>query len=250
MSEQRRSRRFFGLLATAVVALTALGWPGVPPAAAADLDKIDASLKLIPDNAAFYASTLRLGEQFQAVKNSRAWAKLMDMPVVKMGLAAFDQEAAKPDSVPAQIKAALENPEVKKLLALGEDMVSQEVFLYGDASCVETIELLQQLMGTMRWGPMMMAASGRAGQMDEDRMMGMLILSTLCENADLIKVPDMLVGFKLKNPAVAKEYMAKLEGLGRHGSAESGTAAAVARLHQADQGRRSTSISSSRSTAA
>jgi hypothetical protein len=213
MSEQRKSRRFFGLLAVAVVALTSLGWMSMQPAAAADLDKLDTSLKLIPDNAAFYASTLRLGEQIQAVKSSRAWAKVMDMPVVKMGLAAFDQEAAKPDSPVAQALAALKSPEGRKLLALGEDMISQDVFIYGDASCVEFVELAQQLMGTMRWGPLMVAASGRARYMNEDRMMGMLIICTLCENADLLRVPDMLVGFKLKNPAVAKEYMAQLEGL-------------------------------------
>lgn len=123
MSEHGKTRRFFGLLAVTVVALATLGWTATRPAAAADLDKIDASLKLIPDNAAFYASSLRLGEQFQAVKNSRAWAKIMAMPVVKMGLGALDQETAKPGSVPAQIKAALESPEGKKLLALGEDMI-------------------------------------------------------------------------------------------------------------------------------
>jgi hypothetical protein len=213
MSKPRKTRKYFGLLSAAVVALLALGWTAATPAAAADLDKIDASLKLIPDNAAFYASTLRLGEQIQAVKNSRAWAKLMAMPIVKQGLTAFDQEAANPQSVPGQIKAALDNPDVKKLLALGEDMVSQEVYVYGDASCVEFIELLQQLMGTMRYGPIMAGMSARGRFMSEDKMMAMLVMATLCENADLLKAPDMVVGFKLKNPAAAKEHLAKLEAL-------------------------------------
>ena len=120
-----------------------VGWPSPPPAG--ELDKLDTSLKLIPEDAAFYSSMLRNREQFEAVRNSNAWAKIQAMPVVQMGLAMYQMQLANPGSGPAKIQAALENPEIRKIIDLAADMVSDEVFLYGDESCVDFLKLAQDV---------------------------------------------------------------------------------------------------------
>ena len=75
---------------------------------------------------------LRNREQVEAVASSRAWAKLKSMPVVQMGLALYNMQAAIPQSPPGKILAAMQDPEVQEAMSLVGDMMSNEVFCYGD----------------------------------------------------------------------------------------------------------------------
>ena len=68
------------------IAIAAAGGLAASPLTAGELDKLDTSLKLIPADAAFYSTTLRTREQFEAVTESNAWAKIKQMPMVQMGL--------------------------------------------------------------------------------------------------------------------------------------------------------------------
>lgn len=183
------------------------------PAAAAGLDELGTSLRIIPADAAFYSSMLRNREQIEAVLNSRAWAKLLEMPVVKMGLAMLDMQAADPASPVAQIKAGLEDPANKAAIDLGVDMVSNEIFVYGDKSYVGFVDLMQQIIGATRYGPMMVQLSGQADEYSPDEIQGMLLFSVLAENLDLIKTPNLVIGFKLKDPKAAATHLHMLEQL-------------------------------------
>ena len=113
------------------------------PAAADDLAKLDTSLKLIPADAAFYSSMLRNREQFEAIKNSKAWAKIVELPVVQFGLAMYNMQVQSPDSIPAQMHAALEDSENRDTVDLLNEMVSDEVFVYGDKHVVDFVRLFQ-----------------------------------------------------------------------------------------------------------
>jgi len=209
MSERYRSRKLHWVMVVAMIGLVAGGVMWAQPAAADDLEKT--SLKLVPENAAFYSSMLHNREQFEAIANSRAWAKIMAMPIVQMGLQQYQKEADKPGSVPNIIEGARQHPDVKKLIDLAVDMASQEVFIYGDASCIQFVDLVQQLVGAVRYGPMLAQLSGRARGISPNQLMPMMLLATLSENADLLKVPDMVIGFKLANRAAAEEQLKKLE---------------------------------------
>ena len=56
-------------------------------ASAQESVRTNTSLKLIPADAAFYMSLLRNGEQIDALVNSKAFAKLMEIPTFKPFLA-------------------------------------------------------------------------------------------------------------------------------------------------------------------
>jgi len=195
-------------------ALLTAGWLGASASAAAGLDKLDASLKLIPEDAAFYSSMMRNREQFEAIRRSNAWAKIEKMPVVQMAFQMYQAQLGAEGSPPAQIEAALNNPETRKIIDLLADMVSEEIFVYGDESCTDFLKLFQRVNAAQSYGPMAMQASGQ----DEGRHPGQLkaaaVLSALAQNADLIAVPNLLVGFKLKNANLAKEQLIKLEAIG------------------------------------
>ena len=109
MSARYRQSLLFRL-SVLTLALVAAGWLCPQPAAADGLDKLDTSLKLIPEDAAFYSSMMRNREQFEAIRHSNALAKIQEMPIVQMGLAFYNMQLATPGSNVAKIDAALREP--------------------------------------------------------------------------------------------------------------------------------------------
>jgi hypothetical protein len=203
----------FARLSVLAVALAAAGWLAIPAAASEELDKLDASLKLIPEDAAFYSTNLRNREQFEALRNSNAWAKIEQMPVVQMGLSFYNTQLGTPGSGPAKFQAALKNPETRKIVDLLVGMVSDEVFIYGDDSCIDLLELAQNIGNAVNYGPMVMQATGQANGQNPNQLQAKMVLSSLAKNSDLIGMPNFVVGFKLKNADLAKEQLIKLEAI-------------------------------------
>ena len=201
------------ILAVTLAGVLSAGFLAAGPAPAAELEKLDTSLKLIPGDAAFYSSMLRNRQQVEVILNSRAWAKLMKMPALQMGLKLLEAQTEDPMSPAAQVRAVLEDPQQRKAIDLVADMFSHDVFMYGDESFVGFVDLVQQIVGTMRYGPMMIQLSGRSREFEPEQVQAMLLFSVLAENADLIRTPDLVIGFKVKNKEAAVEHLQMLEGL-------------------------------------
>lgn len=192
-------------ISVAAFALAAASWLAGPVAAAAELDKLDTSLKLIPDDAAFYSCTLRNREQFEAIRHSNAWAKVWEMPVVQMGVSLYQMQQNTPGSRVAQIDAVLKKPEVRKIADLLADMVSDDMFIYGDDSCIDFVKLMQEVGGAAQYGPMVLEATGKAEGYSFYQLKAKLAVSALAEHADLIEVPNVVLGFKLQSVDLAKD---------------------------------------------
>lgn len=195
------------MAASILLALAAETVAADSPTAANKLAGLDTALRLVPDSAGFYTSLLRGRQQLDAVLKSRAWAKIKQMPAVQMGMAFYQMQASVPDSVPGKIQRVLEDPQVKEALALLGDMFSHEVFLYGDLSAIELLELSQQLQRGNQVGQIMGQLGGSGGQKAQAQM----LLKVLAENADRVKAPNLVFGFKLANRQRAVEQLAKLE---------------------------------------
>lgn len=200
------------LLTVLVAAALCAGWPA-PASGAGKLEQLDASLRLVPDDAAFYSAMLRNREQVEIVLKSRAWVKAMQMPVVQMGLQMFQAEAANPGSPAAEAMAVLRDPEKLKSLSLLADLASHEIFLYGDKSVVDSLELFQIMAGGTRFGPMMAQLSGAAGDLSPDELQAAMLFRVLADNLDKIKVPDLVIGFKVTQKEQAAEHLQMLEGV-------------------------------------
>ena len=119
-----------------------------------------------------------------------------------------------PDSVPSRINATLHNPEVRKILDLATDMVSDEAFVYGDKDCIDFVGLLQDVNVAMGYGPMLLQATGQAQGRAPNQLQAMMVISALAQHTDKIKIPGLLLGFKLKNTELANEELVKLETIG------------------------------------
>lgn len=178
-----------------------------PTHAAGPLDRLDTSLNFVPEDAAFYSATLRNGEQIEAIRKSRAWAALMALPAVQDGLKRFKTEMESGQYAP-QVKTVWENPEVQNGLKLLADMFSHEVFVCGDQGMVDLLDLVQRVSNSVRFGQILGQIKGEGPARPEG-----LLANALAENIGLLKVPNVIVGFRLKNRELAAQELTKLEAV-------------------------------------
>src|SRR5258708_20764855 len=197
-----------------VAAVALLGATFVQPqfAQAQSLDKLDASIKIIPENAAFYCSMLRNKEQIEIVAKSKAWAKLMSIPSIQQGWEMANAEWGNPNAKLAPLVQWYSDPDNQELVGLLADMGSQEMFVYGGEGWVSFSQLMGQVFGTMRYGSLLAQARGAVVPPGaEIQQRARLALNALAENLDKIKTPDLVIGFKLTNTKAAVSQVDRLE---------------------------------------
>ena len=183
-----------GLL-VAAAALAAGGWFANRGAAAAELDKLDTALKLIPDDAAIYWSLLHGRELVEAVGKSNAWQKLTQLQFVQMGLVQYQFMAAMADSPPAKIEAFRNSPDGRKLLRLLGEMASEEMFVYGDPTQIRFVELLQDVIGAVNSPVVAIEEALQRGIMPgRHDARAKAVLQALAHDLDLIGVPERCLG--------------------------------------------------------
>ena len=208
-SRTRIAIRKWGLAGLALAVAVLAGLSAAPSRAAGPLDQIASSIHWVPDDAAFYSSSLRNGEQFEAIRKSRAWATLRALPAVQEGLTRLRSEIESGRAAP--LKAFLENPEVRKGLQMLGDMFSHEVFIYADQGLADVLEFSQIVMATGRYGPLFAGLRGMSRD-EADTQRARMMLAAAADNAELIRVPNLLVGFKITQRDLAVQQLAKLEG--------------------------------------
>ncbi len=190
-------------------ALAGCAFPAAP-ARSAEPNDLQTSLKLIPADAAFYSAMLRNKEQYEAVANSRAWAKLWSLPAVQQGWEAFQQNSKKQLD---ELRRIFDTDDNKELLALLGDASSDEIFVYGDDTWVGFLDLFQQVYAASRSQPVIAQLDGTAGGRSEAELQTRAFLSVLAANPDLIKVPNLVLGFKVTDAKRAERQLKRLEAL-------------------------------------
>lgn len=210
MSHRRSITWFARRVCLAGVVAVAVGFLSGATPAAEPLQQIGASLQWVPDDAAFYSSMFRNGEQIEAIGKSRAWASLMNMPAVKEGIKQLRAQITQGDKA-EQFKAVWENPEVRKALDTLCDMFSHEIFLYGDKDAIDFLALMQELNAANRVGRLFATLKNPGERRQQQRVQATVLLETLADNIELLKVPGLVIGFRVEDPDRAKEELTKLE---------------------------------------
>ncbi len=230
MLSARSSRRAAALLAALV------GWAFLAgPASAADPAAPDTSLKLVPADAAFYSTMLRNKEQLDLVANSRAWAKLWAMPSVQQAWKIVQDQYNTPTGSLSTLRQLMQTEENKDLVALFGDAFSDEVFCYGDDGWADLFDLYQETYAGMQYQPLLDQLNHKPGDGPSQENPIRPILSALAKNPDKIKVPNLVIGFKVSDAQRAEKQIRRLEQF----AAAAGRP--VPRLQgagEADQGRR------------
>ncbi|NIP87289.1 MAG: hypothetical protein GTO03_17725 [Planctomycetales bacterium] len=195
-----RGRLFAGLVM--LVGWAPLAGAAEPPAA---------SLALVPQDAAYYTAALRIGEQIEIVKNSNWWARVNEWDVfqqmkmmVQFGLMQGPGQ---------QAMQMLQTPENQQLLELLEEMVSTEVFCYGDAQTSGTLALAIEAGNSLRYGSMFYELLGGDSPLSEEEFIAKMVLDSMADNLDHVAAPTMVVGFQIQNAEAAQQQLSRLEAL-------------------------------------
>jgi hypothetical protein len=174
----------------------------------------DSVLKLLPADTAFYSSMLRNREQIDIVLKSKAWAKLMELPAAKFALQQIREQLANPrDPQLATALKMLEDPQNKELLEVLGDAVSDEVFIYGGSSWGDFLDLFMQVSNSVRFAPLLAELNPETRGKNPGEVQARIALHSLAANVKLIRMPDLVIGFKVKDPKKAEAQIKRLEDL-------------------------------------
>jgi hypothetical protein len=182
------------------------------PSPARSADQPDTALGLIPADASFYASILRGREQIERLTHSNAWKKLHDLPLARMGLEHLHAQLEHPSNPQlAMLLQLYQQPDNQKLVHMLRDMVSDEVFFYGGDSFVKTVELAQIAQGANNYGPLLALMQGGPLAAANSSVQAKMVLRAVAKNLDLVQVPDLVVGFRLKDAESAEAQIRRLK---------------------------------------
>lgn len=204
-----------GLIRTTFVALATFAFANVllANARAAELAEQAHSLKKVPADASFYSANLRFKEQWHSFVESKAVAKLMEIPLfqmAKMQVTYQWQQSEEPTI--AKVREYVQSPTGQDAVAILKEMFSDEGFLYGGSDVAETISVLMELNSLRRTVPLEAIAEGK----DKKEVATDRILEILEKNSDKLKVPTMVVGFRIKDQARAKRELDEVHSLIRN----------------------------------
>ncbi len=173
-------------------------------------DGLDCSAKHLPNDAAFYSALLRNKEQIDIVLNSKAFAKLRELPIVQNAWEKVTEQLDQPLGNLPSPRELLKNPENRQLLELLADMAGQEIFFCGGPKSVAFLTFVGQVYGTAQFQQMMTQIQ-RRGQADDPKAQARAMLQALAANQDLIQVPDLIIGFRINDAQRAEAQLKRLD---------------------------------------
>ncbi len=188
--------------------MVSLCWGLASTAKAVDIVK-ETGLQFAPSDADFFASSLRLSEQWQGFASSKFAKELLNVPYVKSAIEKFKNQWEDREGEIGRFRNNLENPALASLLKLGKDMVSEEFFIIGDSAWSEFLLEVSSFSNDLN---QVIATDGPQAAAE-------FLLDLPKTEADAIPVPGLVVGFKLSDPNLLMVKLDELEGLLRFGLA-------------------------------
>jgi len=215
---QRQTFQITGIIVSAVLILASVAEAQLPALA-------DTSLKFIPADASIYSISLRGEETYQRLIESRAYAGLMQMPVVVQLKEQAEELLANPIA-----QGFMADEANKDLLALLSRLYGKESFFYADQSYADLMGLYRDVNLANSMVPIRMLAATSAGEKPDRSMQFAALFRAAASNSDRLKIPNILCGFKLSEAdvEVATAQLKRLEVIG--GLALSGNEMLAGRL--------------------
>lgn len=172
-------------------------------------DQIPNALYLVPDDVAFFASSMNHRTQYEALVQSRAFAELANMPLTRAMIEAFRVGFAEGanqslDEMRPQLEAALGKEQVANMIRFGTDVVSHEMFLYGSADFTNLFEVAQEM--NLGFGPISLG-EGDAEQEEMSKAFLLKVGAILDERGEELKVPDLVIGFRVEDAELARQHV-------------------------------------------
>jgi hypothetical protein len=177
-------------------------------------------LAQIPHDASFFAAALRNKEQLDALRNSNAFRALKKSPVYKLILEVVKRQL-EDQGLPADLIDRLfddnrgkkeddnEKTANEELIELLLASLGEEVFIYGGKGWTELALLFRKALGSGLSGAGDELGNGDAyGAMKALSKQSLLVLQ---KNRETLRVPELVIGMRAKDPKKIEEHVKRLE---------------------------------------
>ena len=171
----------------------------------------DLGIGLIPDDAAFLASTLRGREQYDRIAASNAFASLKELKSVAKALDELAKQQTQPGNPMAIAMMMMQMPDNQEAIALLKDMVATDTFVFGTSSWVTVSKLLKKLQSAQQAANIATITKGTDLEIDAESTLNQLLAETLAANTDQIVIPDLVWGFRTTQVDAAQKQLARIE---------------------------------------
>ena len=171
----------------------------------------DLGIGLIPDDAAFLASTLRGREQYDRIVASNAFASLKELKSVAKALDELAKQQTQPGNPMAIAMMMMQMPDNQEAIALLQDMVATDTFVFGTSSWVTVSKLLKKLQSAQQAANIATITKGTDLEIDADSTLNQLLAETLAANTDQIVIPDLVWGFRTTQVDAAQKQLERIE---------------------------------------
>ena len=193
-----------------LIALAALAVLAPAVGRAAEPAPADTALKLVPADAEVYGATLRLGETVSRIAASNAWQSVWNHPLAQQWREKGWEEFEADETEWAEVREFFAKPENRDILPLLGDAMSHEVITYTGSGIGDFLSLLQEVGGSMRYGPRIEAiAGGTPEDQIDDRIY--YALAALSDDPSRVKMPEIVIGFKVTDPDEVAAQLRRLD---------------------------------------
>ncbi len=185
----------------------------LPNAHGADLADQAHSLRKVPADASFYSASLRLKEQWHNFIGSKAYGKLMEIPLIqfaKMQISFQWQQSEEP--VVAKFRDYIQSSPGQDAVGVLKEMFSDECFVYGGGDISESFKLFMELNSLQHTARLEALTEGK----DATEVTVNRALEILDKHADTFKLPTAVFGFRIKDQARAKRELDEVHSLLRN----------------------------------
>jgi hypothetical protein len=165
------------------------------PSARADVKK-DSALASVPDDSAFFIASLRNKEQCELLTGSKAFKALQKLPLYQMALKQLQSHLHGEDGPLAGYKKFMEDKDNQELVQLIHGALADEIFVWGGKGWGDLMGLAMKLNSAQQFAPL----EGLLGGVDPQKAQARAVLLELNKNRKLIKVPELVFGFRVQDP--------------------------------------------------
>ncbi|MGI9178141.1 MAG: hypothetical protein ACR2IT_09840 [Pirellulales bacterium] len=157
------------LLSAAVAPVVAVeGDGGAVAASKQPMLLAELGVALVPHDAAFLSSSLRLREQYDRIVKSNAFAAIKALPAVQRAIDSFEEQRSTPGSPFSTFDTFMQLPENEEAVEFLADMVATDTFVYGEPSCVAFWRLMRKLVESQQRAGLRDVGDGGRLTIEED----------------------------------------------------------------------------------
>lgn len=170
---------------------------------------VPSALHLVPEDASFFVSSMNQRRQYEAFVQSRAFAELSNMPLSLAMIEAirngFEEGSGQSlDDMLVELESTFGEEQINDMIRFGKDVISNEMFIYGSADFTTLADLAQEMnlsLDQVGFG------EGQPSQEEFTKAYLSKLDSILDERGDDLKVPDLVFGFRVEDPELARRHV-------------------------------------------